>query len=158
MAGDKSGLQARGYSWPPFEEGNKAALRHGAYSVEVYGEVARELVSGVLADRPQLDRYRTAVAAWADVEARCLVLREWLAEHGTLDGDGNPRPAAELLNKLEGRADKARQRLGLDPKADADLARATADAHHAAADLEAVRAAGRRALEAAEVVEDGGDG
>ena len=153
MPGEASGMQARGYSWPPFEPGNKAAVRHGAYSIEVYGPVARELVAGVLEDRPQLGRYRTAVAAWADVEARCLVVREHLAEHGMFDDKGAPRPAVELLVKLERQADKARQRLGLDPKADADLARATADAHVASADLEAVRAAGRKALEAAEGVE-----
>ena len=143
-----SGIAARGYSWPPFEEGNTAALKHGGYSVEVYGPVARELVSGVLTDRPQLNRYRTAVAAWADVEARCLVVREHLEQHGMLDDDGKPRPAVELLVRLERQADRARQRLGLDPKADADLAKSTADAQHSIADLDSIREAGRKALEA----------
>ena len=142
-----SGIAARGYSWPPFEEGNQAAVTHGAYSVEVYGPVARELVSGVLTDRPQLNRYRTAVAAWADVEARCLVVREHLDAHGMLDEQGKPRPAVELLVRLESRADKARQRLGLDPKADADLAKSTADAQHSIADLDSIREAGRAALD-----------
>ena len=148
--GDPDYRPARAYSWAPFTEGNKAAVTHGAYSVEVYGEVARELVTGVLADRPQLGRYRTAVAAWADVEAKCLVIREWLEDRGMLEDDGKVRPAVDLLLKLEGRADKARQRLGLDPRADAELARSTAEAHHAAADLDAVRAAGREALRARE--------
>lgn len=152
MPGDASGMQPRGYSWPPFEPGNKAAVRHGAYSVEVYGPIARELVTGVLVDRPQLARYRTAVAAWADLEARCLVIREHLNDHGML-ADGEPRAAMDLLLKLERQADKARQRLGLDPKADADLARSRLDAERHAVDLEAIQAAGRAALESGERAE-----
>ena len=152
--GDPDYRPARGYRWEDAKPGNKLAVKHGAWSPTIYGPVAAELVAGVLEARPQLDTYRTAVAAWADVEARCLVLRAYMDEHGMLDPDGGVRPAADLLVKLERQADKARQRLGLDPKADAELARATAEAHHAAADLESVRAAGREALRASESVRE----
>ena len=147
-----SGIPARGYKWEDAKPGNFLALKHGAWSPRIYEPIAAEIVAGVLAERPQLDRYRAALVAWADAEARCQTLRDYLAEVGMLDG-GKVRPAMDLLLKLERQADKARQRLGLDPKADADLAKSTADASTAIADLDAVRAAGREALSAAESAE-----
>jgi hypothetical protein len=136
-----------------FGPGNRAAVTHGGWSPAVFGPVAIALRDALLQDRPRLAQYALAVAAWADIEARCLVLREHLDEHGMLDARGRVRPATELLVKLERRADQARQRLGLDPKADADLARATAEAAGSVADLDAVREAGRRALAARDGLE-----
>lgn len=136
-----------------FRPGHTLSLRHGAYSPRVYGETAEALVAGVLEQRPHLAGYGTAVAAWATVEARCEVLRAHLDEQGMLDDRGRPRPAVELLLRLERQADRARQRLGLDPRSDAQLARETAEAAGSVADLDAVRDAGRRALAAREAVE-----
>jgi hypothetical protein len=137
----------------PAERGNGLAVTHGGYSPRVYGETAAQLHAGILAERPQLARYGEALRAWSDLEARCEVVRSHLDEHGMLDGEGRPRPACELLLRLDRAADRARQRLGLDPRADLDLAKATAEVQHLASDLDAVRAAGRRALEARERAE-----
>lgn len=138
---------ARGYSWAPFEKGNMKRLSHGARSPRVYGPVAEELAAGIVERRPDLAGYPEAVAAWADCEARAILLREWLAEHGTFDEDGEPRDGQlRWLSSFEKRADEARRRLGLDPKADADLARARAESVHAQVDLAGIASAGRAAL------------
>ena len=136
-----------------FEPGNRAAVKHGAFAPRVFGPIAEAMRDGLLEQRPHLCTYRAAVAAWADAEARCQVLREHLEQHGMLDDRGRPRPAVELLLRLERQADRARQRLGLDPRSDAQLARETAEATSSVADLDAVRAAGREALRRAEGVE-----
>lgn len=143
-----------------FRPGNGAAVTHGAFAPRVFGPIAEALASALLEERPHLKRWPAAVVAWADAEARCEVLRAHLDEHGMLDDRGRPRPAVDLLLRLERQADRARQRLGLDPRSDAQLARETAEAAGSVADLDAVREAGRRALaarEGVEVVEVSGD-
>lgn len=47
-----SGLPARGYSWPPFEPGNGAAVRHGCYSPLTLAPRAEEIAALI---RSQLD-------------------------------------------------------------------------------------------------------
>ena len=136
-----------------FRPGNRAAVTHGAFAPRVFGPIAEALTSALLEERPHLERWPAAVVAWADAEARCEVLRGFLDEHGMLDDRGRPRPAVELLLRFERQADRARQRLGLDPRSDAQLARETAEATSSVADLDAVRAAGREALRRAEGVE-----
>jgi hypothetical protein len=153
MPGEGHGGPARKYTWAPFEPGHTLSLQHGGYSPRVYGDTAEALVAWVLEQRPHLAPYSTAVAAWAELEARCGVLRAHLDEHGMLDDRGRPRPAVELLLRLERQADRARQRLGLDPRADVDLVKATAETQHLTSDLDAIREAGRKALETAERAE-----
>ncbi len=116
---------ARGYTktHPPFEEGNRVALRHGAVSPRTISPVAEALADEVVAVAPWLGRpaFAAAVKAWSWSEAQCVLLRQWLDEHGVVDDEGNPRPAAAFLAKVEGRAANLRARLGLDPTALANL-------------------------------------
>jgi hypothetical protein len=145
---------ARNYSWPPFEPGHLVNLRHGARAPSVYGPIAVALAETLVEQRPRLAAYPEAVAAWATAEARADLLRRWLEERGTFDEAGELRSGAlGWLLRVERQADQARQRLGLDPRSDAQLARETAEAAGSVADLDAVRSAGREALKRAEGVE-----
>jgi hypothetical protein len=123
-------------------------LRHGAYSSRTTDPIARELVEGLLADRPDVALHPEAVWSWASAEAKTIALDAWLADHGLVDGDGELYPAEAAAARWSRRAELLRARLGLDPRSEADLARARADAHHAAVDLDGLRARGREILEA----------
>jgi len=62
-----------------------------------------------------------ARASLAWVEAQLVLLRAYLDEHGLVDGDGQPRPAADRLDRLEARASTLRAELGLTPQSLAKL-------------------------------------
>lgn len=139
---------------PPFTAGNGAALVHGAWSKRRISPLASELLDDALAQAaadPDLAHLRTplfrpALRAWARTEARVELVAVWLddrtsdATPGDLTGEGEVRPAADLLTRLEGQALKHRAALGLDP---ASMARLRRDAGSARAhfDLAALIAA-----------------
>jgi hypothetical protein len=153
--GPASDVPARGYSWPPFQPGHTLSLRHGARSPRTYQPLARELVAGVLVERPWLAGYPEALAAWSEAEARCDLLRRWLADRELLDDAGVSEQvtgALHWLTRLETVADRLRQRLGLDARSDVELLKGQAEVARTQVDLAAVAAAGREALGRAEVV------
>ncbi len=103
---------------PPFQPGNLAAGKHGAWSERRVAPLAARLVAEVVEGNSYLQdaTYVSALQSWGRTEARIELVTTYLLEHGgDLDGDGSVRPAAELLNKLEARAENLRARLGLDP-------------------------------------------
>jgi hypothetical protein len=118
---------ARGYSWPPFEPGNDAAVKHGAHSklrlepraAELAGEL-RELLDRQLgpatceADDPTI---ALAALALAQVEAATL----WLAEHGLVDERGQPRGLLRHLGTMINTASRLCDRLGMTPTSRAAL-------------------------------------
>lgn len=119
----------------PYQPGNLAALRHGGHSAQVVDQVAAHYLAeakrmlGV--DPPsyvQEPTYQRAVIAWARAEARVDLVSAWIADHGELDQDGNPWPAARFLSELEGSAARRRQELGLTPASRAALGRNVAAA------------------------------
>jgi hypothetical protein len=136
----------RGYQWPPFEKGNLEQLRHGATVPRIVDPVAEELAEGLLERRPDLAGYPEALAAWSRAEARCLLLAAWHAEHGLLDAKGRTTTSDRFLISSERLAAQLRERLGLDPKSEADVANAQVDAARSVVDLDALRARGREAL------------
>jgi hypothetical protein len=145
-------------SRPPFTEGNLMALRHGAESERVVDPVAAQLAGDLLADRPDLQRFPEALLAWSRAEARCLLLERWIVEHGLLDAKGKATVSERLLVSCERLAMSLRERLGLDPKSEAELARDQADAAKNVVDLEVLRARGRQALaERVDSVRDAGE-
>ena len=138
----------RGYRWPPFSKGNELQRRHGATMPKVVDPISDELVEGLLERRPDLERFPEALAAWGRAESRCLLLAAWFGEHGLLDGKGQATASAQLLNQSERLASEMRGRLGLDPKSESELAQSQAQAAASVVDLDAIRARGRKALEA----------
>lgn len=149
--GPASGRPALGDDLRPFEPGNLAAVRHGAFSDRKAHPVADELTEGLLADRPELGAYPEIVHVWADTAARWLLLRDWLNEVGMVDDDGRLRDGAlKWLNTFGRRAIELGARLGLDPPSEAQLARDRADAASALADLDGLRERGRAIRLAAE--------
>jgi hypothetical protein len=145
--GPPSGIPAKGER-PPFTPGNLAAATHGARSPRVYGPLAEALAAGLVEDRPDLAAYPEAVAAWATAEAQAALIRRHVAEVGPLD-DGKPRDAVlTWLTRLEGAAARHRATLGLDPRAEAALARERAAASVLAVDLDALAERGRAVLAA----------
>lgn len=136
---------ARGYSWDAFEAGNTVAVRHGAWSGRRVHPLAAELVAGLLADRPDLAGYPETVEAWARAEARCLLLATWQADHGLLDDKGEVA-GGRYVGQFERLASDLRHRLGLDPRSEAELLAARAEAARNVVDLDAIRRRGVEAL------------
>lgn len=137
---------ARGYRWATATAGNTLGQRHGAFSTRKVDPVALELVSGLLEDRPDLERYPEAVWAWGRAEARCLIFDEYLQDHEPWSEAG--LKVASWVHRVEGQAQRMRERLGLDPRGEAELLRESAEAQHATFDLDALRARGREAMDA----------
>jgi hypothetical protein len=142
--------RAERYIWEPFQPGNALSIRHGAGSERVVAPLANELASWLVAEYPDLreGRYAFAVSAWARAEARAALLSLYLDEQGILAA-GEPRERLlAALRAEERRASEERKNLGLNPAAHAQLERQRAEAVKGVADLDGIRAAGRRALEA----------
>lgn len=130
----------RRYAWAPFAPGNSAAERHGAHYPKKVDPLTRELVEYLttLMAEPGSPiaylgdaTYGHAVWAWGRAEARIQLVVEWLMDQdppGPLDRDGNVRPAATYLDRLEKRAENLRATLGLDPLSRAKLGRDAAAA------------------------------
>ena len=136
---------------PPFTPGNMAAVKSGARSPRVYGELSELLAAGLVEDRPDLAAYPEAVAAWATTEAQAALMRRHIDSVGPVDEHGQPRDSVlSWLTKLEASALKQRATLGLDPRSEAKLARERAAASALAVDLTALADRGRAALQARE--------
>lgn len=127
-----SGIPARGYRWEPFQDGNQAALTHGAYSDRLIEPRAQEIAQGMqdageLPDYLAQPRYRGAVMDLATALARRERLEQYLAEQSTegtpmeLTDNGEVRAAAVLLERVERAVERHRDRLGLSPLAAARL-------------------------------------
>jgi hypothetical protein len=99
-------------------------VTHGAYCPRRVDPLAAELVEAIAS---HVDWWRPCDAPsiwrWARLEARVQLLSEWLVERGDLDDDENVRPAANLLARLEARAESMAARLGLDPTSRTRLGR-----------------------------------
>jgi len=145
---------ARGYSWVNFDEdpdhAAAVATRHGVWSKRRVDPLTAELAAGLLADRPDLERYPETVLAWARAEARCVLLADWVAEHGLVTADGETPAPLRYVAQFERLALNLRSRLGLDPRSEIELVRESAEAARSAVDLDALRERGRAVLDARE--------
>jgi hypothetical protein len=114
---------ARGYVWESFQPGNQVALRHGAYCARLIDPMADELIAQI---RPTVTWWQPCdeptIRSWGRAEASIERVSSWLAERGgEIDDDGEVRAAANLLIRLESRAESLRSKLGLDPLSRARL-------------------------------------
>jgi hypothetical protein len=151
------GEPARGYSWPPFTEGNRAATKHGVWNSERTEAVAREVdaLAAVLASQfPWTAAYEAERRAYARALLDEECIRSYLDTVGMLDEQGHERPAVRTLERFAGRAARCRHALGLSPMAAAkllsllsDVVRAHPDQPLADLGLDALLAQGRAALD-----------
>ena len=142
--GKGHGGPARGYSWPPFEPGNLAAVTHGARSPALVRERAEQLAPQVLEVHPHLDERRDgpAVMRYATLLARIERVYAWLGEradavfadvesgevHGVYQRLGEWERAAGLSEDRLGLSPLTRAKLGIDQLRAADLVTALAEA------------------------------
>jgi hypothetical protein len=114
-------VPARGYSWPPFEEGNTAALRHGAESARLVEPRARELAPQILAAHPHLDQQKDGPAIFrlAMTYARIERVYRWLAEQDDAVFDdvdaGTTHSVLERCSRWERQASADEDRLAIAP-------------------------------------------
>jgi len=156
-----SGLPARGYRWEPFEPGNFANLRHGARSERKVSPLAEAASASLVEVAPWCasPAFAPTIASWSWAEGQAALLRAWTDEHGLLDEDGQPSGAAAMLERVERRLVKLRAELGLSPQSLGQLLSRAASIASATGDvaaLEALRAEGRRILDARAELEPAG--
>jgi hypothetical protein len=150
---------ARGYSWPPFEAGNVAQLRHGAHSMRKRQPLEEAMSAWAHDHYPWVaePRFAPAVAAWARAEAMVLLLAGYVDDHGPIDDEGKVLPAVAQLDRYERLAMKHREQLGIDPTSALRMLRDRLSAESQKADLDAVMSAGREAINAREAKQDEDD-
>lgn len=110
---------------PPFGAGNQLARKHGAHSKDAVSSAAGKFKDRLLEERPWLENknFEDAIEAFARNRARIELISAWLDEHGLFSQEGQPRPAAEYLLRLERLGIELLDRLGLTPSAAARLHR-----------------------------------
>jgi hypothetical protein len=152
--GPGRGGPARG-KYEPFTPGHERSTKHGAWSES--DRYAAPIAAVLEAELPTVAPWTAApaftytVKSWAHQEALAVLIRRWLDKVGTLDENGQPRPAVNLLGTIEGRLVKLRNELGLSPMALGKLltmAATTASVTGDEAALEALRSEGRRIINA----------
>jgi hypothetical protein len=114
--GSGHGGPARGYSWPPFEKDNTAAMRHGATSERRIGPLARNHKRRVLRQiglrASEIDPIGKAyLEHYTRLTAKVVLIDRYLDEVGVLDEHGSPRPCMNLYTRLHGAAVQALARL-----------------------------------------------
>jgi len=154
---------ARGYSWPPFEEGNTVALRHGGYSESAITARAAEVTHHLFDVAPWLADDLVCVipvARIVRVEARSQLLSEAIAakaaDNGILSVGSRILEAATACDRL---AAKLADDLGLSPLGKARLKTYTAAGELGGAALADLAETGRaiRARRQAELQKDDND-
>lgn len=148
MSGD-----ARRYSWPPFEPGNTAAEKHGAWSERKWRPIAERLLDDLEQTAPWTlgAGFAGTRWAWARTEAQLSLIADWVDEHGVIDDEGNVPACMNQAARLDATADKLRDRLGLSPLALGKLlgTLSAIDGPAVADGLAALKATGRALREAA---------
>lgn len=140
---------ARGYSWPPFEDGNTAALVHGGYSGRSVAERAELVRADLYRVAPWLEdqpSFAIAVERFLAVEARARIFAEHIERLAAEKGAGAiPTRIAEVANATARLANDLGAQLGLDPLSFAKIRAlgASVGRDEAATGLARLRAQGR---------------
>jgi hypothetical protein len=110
------GGPARGYSWPPFEPGNEAALVHGATSERHIRPLARNQKRRVLRQMglrvSDLNPVgRALLEHYVRLTAKVVLIDRYLDEVGVVDEHGQPQPSLKVYVQLHRAALNALGRL-----------------------------------------------
>jgi hypothetical protein len=116
-------LPARGYSRPPFEDDNTAALVHGASSPRVHEAVAVILADAVVAEAPWLEAaiFQDAVWRYARAEARARLLNNYIFAIAEEHPEKVGVRVWEAASASDRTASKLAETLGLTPLSRAKL-------------------------------------
>ncbi len=117
---------ASGYSWPPFEAGNVAALKHGATSPRTVAAKAAEVRAQLLEQFAYLaeDIFAESVERYCRAEARAVLLHDHIERVAAEQGVEAVRPYLwQEAARAEGNAQKFASDCGLDPAGHARIAR-----------------------------------
>lgn len=125
-------MEKRGYSWPPFQPGNKlsvgnlGALKHGAFSDRIITEKANHIRNLLLDSYPYLadETFAEAVHRYCRAEARALLLHDFIMDKAETKGVESVKPYlwAEVRG-ADALAQKCGSDCGLDPAGHAKIAR-----------------------------------
>jgi hypothetical protein len=137
---------ARDYSWPPFEEGNTAALVHGAESERAVNAPAVEVHAELLRYAPYLneDKFLPAVNRYLQAAAPEALLHEFILKTCDDKGPGAvPSRTWEQATAASRLSAKLGSDLGLDVIGHARIRALTVGAEVGAASLDGLMAEGR---------------
>jgi hypothetical protein len=114
---------ARGYTWPPFQSGNRVAVRHGAFSSAIVSEKAAEIRTQLIAMCPWLrDADALTIDSLCRSEARSRMLHDYVM---TMAAEQGPEAVPPYLwaatSRAETNALRCTDRLGLNPLARSKL-------------------------------------
>lgn len=123
----RPGLRANGV-WAPFEKGNQAARKHGAYSQTARLPRVMQLVSWVLSQDALAhisdESFRPALFRWAERQAMADLMFTALEEHHrdrVCPGCKQCRGWEERWARFDRSAERAGAAIGLDPESRATL-------------------------------------
>ncbi|MDA8072338.1 MAG: hypothetical protein M0Z82_12275 [Actinomycetota bacterium] len=151
--GDRGTRPARGYSWPPFEEGNLVSVTHGAGSERVVAERAKRVHAEILEVAPWLSEahFAPAVARYLAAAAREALLDQHIRQVAEEKGAGAvPSRQWEQVTAAARLAARLGSDLGLDPIGHARLKAVASTAELSVRTLAELSAEGRQLRERAE--------
>jgi hypothetical protein len=116
---------ARGYSWPPAEDGNTLAVKHGFWASPMLRQDDRAEVEEIAGSIRELMPLQSPAFEPMLEQLACRIWRQRrgyadLAEHG-LVRDGQPAPILVDLSKLERQIARDLAELGMTPQSAAAL-------------------------------------
>lgn len=123
---------------PPFAPGNQLAVKHGIHSLTQVQPIAEEFIETLRSD-PALAYLATrgfaaALQAWARAEARVALMEAYMDTMNMGEAvrtDTARTSVMEQMLNLEATAERARGRLGLDPRSAQQIRKDFAQAKHA---------------------------
>lgn len=131
-----SRLAARMYTWPAFALGLPASAAGVAdYTIQPQaGGIVAWLMEEAGRPGSPIDyllepQFQVAIERWANAEARRMRLEQALFEKGEFDAFGRPSPVLDALAQWDKRCGYYGERLGLDPKALANIHRNLQELH-----------------------------
>jgi len=145
---------ARGYSWPPFEKGNRAHLVHGAESERVIAETMSQMLPGTIERAPWLGDplYRDERERYLRNAAKEKLLGEYILR--TAEEQGIEHVPARCLEQHTASSRLATQQaegLGMTPKGYVEIHFRLASMRTGpSVSLQAILDGGRRSVEARE--------
>lgn len=144
---------ARNYSWPPFEKGHTASLRHGANSPRAVAERAEQVHAELLTVAPYLaePKFLPAASRYLQAAAREALLHQHIVTLSDEKGPGAvPARVWEQATAAARLAAKLGSDLGLDPIGHARIRALSVGAEATEASLADLTAEGRAIRQRAE--------